>query len=268
MTAFRFFIFVVLLSLLIPGVLADFSAVGTAQFKTCSCAPMQSTVNVQNTGSSVAQVNLKPSGEHGSWVTLVPSSILLLPGEQKAVAQFINADCSAHGVFDVGVDFESDGQFKQMRQKISLVQCSKNQSAQPVSVASETGIFQMLLYSSVALTILLVLIFVAMFVRYSQTSPRIVRKIVEVEPVVVKRALRYPWESQFRSRPSKVEKAVLETSQKKQDPLIVLLILIFVIIAVIAIVWFIWFLSQPATIIIPGNGSNITLNLSNKITGI
>ncbi|MEK6967046.1 MAG: hypothetical protein AABX51_00265 [Nanoarchaeota archaeon] len=274
MTILKFFVFLSLLSILAATAIADdFTASGTSTFKTCSCEPIASQIYVQNTGSGLNQIKITSTGKFSSWITIAPDFMLLLPGESAVATQFIKPDCSQSGLQDIGLRFEGNGVVKDLRQQISVAQCQQvNNTAQPSPNVDEDMIFNLLTYTTIGLTVLLVLILVALIVRVS-IHPRKTEKKVEVESIVIKRTLRYPWEKSFKAKKVEVQKTKeikVEEIKKDKSPFSNILFIILVIVVIIFLAWMFWYLFQPTSIIIPGNGTNGSVYVFNgsPITGI
>ncbi|HLD19235.1 MAG TPA: hypothetical protein VJB90_04460 [Candidatus Nanoarchaeia archaeon] len=269
MNTLRLFVFSLLISILPAAAVADdYSASGTSVFKTCTCELLTAPVIVQNTGSGINQISIKSTGQYSSWVTIVPNYVILLPGETVTATQYINPECSKAGLHEIGLYFEGNGIVKNIRQQISVAQCEQkiNQTAKNPSVRVDEGlIYNLFIFTTIGLTVMLVLILVALIVR---ASIRNKETKVKAEPIVIQRKLRYSWEKYFKAKPS--QKTEIKTEKKERSVSSTVIFIILIILAIIILAFVFWFLFQPTSIIIPGNGTNGTLYVFNAspITGI
>ncbi|TAL52950.1 MAG: hypothetical protein EPN86_04930 [Nanoarchaeota archaeon] len=271
----RIFLFFIVISLLSTSAFAEeFTASGSALFKTCTCEPIQAWVTVQNTDFSINQISITPTGKYPSWVTVTPDRLILLPGETQTISQFIHPDCSKAGIYDIGLKLESGDNVKYLKQQISVDACtspSQNNTVPPTNIKVNNGLLmQFLLFTSVGLTIIFVLVLLAIiFKASSKESPKTeeTTKKVEVMPIVVQRKLRYPWEKYFKRKPGKIKPS--EPVQKEINWLKIAMFVVFIIIAIVIVSAILWFMFQP-TSVIAGNGTNKTVYVLNasKITGI
>lgn len=272
----RIFLFFILISVFSTSAFAEeFTASGSALFKTCTCEPIQARVTVQNTDFTINQISITPIGKYPSWITVAPDRLILLPGETQTISQFIHPDCSKAGVYDIGLKLESGDNVKYLKQHLSVDACSqplKNNTVAPSPNVKVTNdlLFQFLLFTSVGLTIIFVLVLLAIIFRASsKESPKTeeTTKKVEVMPIVVQRKLRYPWEKYFKRKPGRIKP--VEPVQKEINWLKIAMFVVFIIIAIVIVSAILWFMFQPTSVIV-GNGTNKTVYVLNagKITGI
>ncbi len=257
---------------------ADFSASSVGSFRSCTCEVIANPVTIQNLDSSINQIRIDAKGNAAGWVTLVPSSLVLLPGEKTQIIEYIYPSCANAGVFTMSLSLSSNGIIKTLPQSISVAQCSQPTlqnntlplAVKPAASSNDSSLlFYLLISLCVIMLLLLLLLLLAMPKGKGSSEPKKEQtKPQKVEPLTVKRSLRYEWEKYFKR---KKESHLIEKTEKNKSnfPWLFLGFLIFILL----LVFLMWLFGDTSGSLIDSanitkNGTVVVLNSSKGLVGI
>ncbi|MBW2970681.1 hypothetical protein KY320_00815, partial [Candidatus Woesearchaeota archaeon] len=93
-------------------------------FSTCSCDILESTIYIDNTGTSEESVFITQQGTAAPYSVLQADFVVAKPGEQVIVKNWLNLPCSTAGIYELTTHFESAYKIESITQRFDIRQCA------------------------------------------------------------------------------------------------------------------------------------------------